>query len=109
MLLTNLQRNLKTALKVRGIDQKDICDKTGMSRAYLSNLMTKKDANPSLKIVEQIAKVLGVNAVDLLSEQHIDAIMDLPVGYKRILGILPNHKAFQVEKWSKETLKKLHP
>jgi transcriptional regulator with XRE-family HTH domain len=95
----------------------ELSEKSGVSIAFLSNLTTGK-GNPSLKIMEAIAKALEVPLPLLLESTDLDqktldtlaggkAPSSLPIGYERVSAILPEHHAFIVKKWAAQAQKKL--
>ena len=97
----------------------DLADKSGVSPSYLSDLTSGgTEANPSLKVMEQIADALDTPLPFLLestdwSWEALQAISggkttsSLPPGYERVSVVLPEHRAFQVKKWGEETRQKL--
>ena len=69
--------------------------------------------------MEKIAVALDVPLSFLLESTDLDRealeilrggkvrAYDVPVGYERIVAILPEHRAFQVKKWAEEAREKL--
>jgi transcriptional regulator with XRE-family HTH domain len=95
----------------------ELSKRSGVSISFLSDLTTGK-ANPSLKVMEAIAKALETPLPFLLEMTDLDpAALDtlaggkapssLPPGYERVSVILPEHRAFIVKKWAEEARKKL--
>ena len=95
----------------------ELSEKSGVSISFLSDLTTGK-GNPSLKIMESIAKALEVPLPLLLESTDLDqatlnilaggkAPSSLPLGYERVSAILPEHHAFIVKKWAAQSQKKL--
>ena len=95
----------------------DLAERSGVSISFLSDLTTGK-ANPSLKVMEAIAKALDVPLPLLLESTDLDktslealaggkAPSSLPKGYERVSVILPEHRAFIVKRWGDETKEKL--
>lgn len=96
----------------------ELSERSGVSISFLSDLTTGK-GNPSLKVMENIARALETPLPVLLEATDLDratldalsggkALQSLPQGFERVSAILPSHKAFVVRRWGEETLKKLH-
>ena len=60
-----LGKNLKRLRQTKKMSQGDICRKSNLDRAYVSNMETGK-SNPTLATIEKIARALGVNSDELL-------------------------------------------
>ncbi|OIO19177.1 MAG: DNA-binding protein [Candidatus Magasanikbacteria bacterium CG1_02_32_51] len=60
-----LGKNLKRIRTEKGITQGDIVRKLGVSRSFISNIENGK-TNPTLSIITNIAKALGVSSDELL-------------------------------------------
>jgi transcriptional regulator with XRE-family HTH domain len=97
--------------------KKDLSDKSGVSISFLSDLTTGK-ANPSLKVMEDIATALETPLPLLLESTDMDkdaldalaggkAPRSLPAGYDWVTVVLPEHQAFIVRKWGEQARKKL--
>lgn len=95
----------------------ELSERSGVSISFLSDLTTGK-ANPSLKVMEAIAKALETPLPLLLESTDLDkasldalaggkAPSSLPPGYVRVSAILPDFRAYQVKQWAEETRKKL--
>lgn len=95
----------------------ELSEKSGVSISFLSDLTTGK-ANPSLKVMESIAKVLETPLPLLLEMSDLDpatlellagdkVISSVPPGYQRVCAILPEYRAFLVRQWAEEARKKL--
>ncbi|WP_445936696.1 helix-turn-helix domain-containing protein, partial [Proteus mirabilis] len=95
----------------------ELAERSGVSISFLSDLTTGK-ANPSLKVMEAIAKGLETSlplllestdlnkkALDYLSGSKFSS--SLPIGFERISAILPEHRAFVVKKWDEEAKEKI--
>lgn len=113
ILFTNILR----ILDEKGMTKSQLATKADMSVSFLSELTNGK-ANPSLKILENIATALETPLPMLLESSDLDpdsmsAMLgadlpqSLPNGYVRICAILPESKAYIVRKWDEETKKKL--
>jgi len=57
---------LKTLREEKGLTQVDLADKTTVERTYIVKLESGDKKNPSLDILERLAKALGVPVTDLL-------------------------------------------
>lgn len=97
--------------------KKELSDRSGVSISFLSDLTTGK-ANPSLKVMQEIADALETPLPLLLESTDLDsealdalaggkAHASLPPGYERVVAVLPEHQAFIVKRWSDTTRKKL--
>ena len=95
----------------------ELSERSGISISFLSDLTTGK-ANPSLRVMEAIAKSLDVPLPLLLESTDLNqAALDvlaggrapssLPLGYERVSVVLPEHRAFIVKRWGEEVKKKL--
>lgn len=109
--------NVLRILDERGMTKKELSDRSGVSISFLSELTTGK-ANPSLKVMEDIAAALEVPLPLLLEstdlpKADLDALaggkaqQSLPSGYVRVAAILPEHQAFIVKKWEEAAKRKL--
>ncbi len=109
--------NVLRILDEQGMSKHDLADLSGVSISFLSDLTTGK-ANPSLKIMEAIARALNVPLPFLLestdlSKEDLEALIggrslsSLPAGYERVSVILPEHQAFVVRKWAEQAAQKL--
>ncbi len=97
--------------------KQELSERSGVSISFLSDLTTGK-GNPSLKVMEAIAKALDVPLPLLLESTDMDkAALDalaggkapssLPPGFERVSVILPEHRAFVVKKWGDQAKKKI--
>lgn len=102
--------NVLRVLDELGISKNELSDRAGMSVSFLSDLTNGK-ANPSLKIMESIAKALDVALPALLEITDLDqeslnmlaggkAPSSLPPGYARVAAVLTEYQAFQVRQWN---------
>lgn len=109
--------NVLRILDERGMTKSELAETAGMSLSFLSDLTNGK-ANPSLKILEQIASALESPLPMLLESsdldrEALDAIAggkmphSLPNGYVRICAVLPEAQAFIVRKWEEAAKQKL--
>lgn len=65
-IITDLARNLKYYRAKVGFTQQDLAEKAGVNRSHLASIESGGQINVSLKLVEKLAKALGVSVVDLL-------------------------------------------
>lgn len=102
--------NVLRVLDELGISKNELSDRAGMSVSFLSDLTNGK-ANPSLKIMESIARALDVALPALLEITDLDqesldmlaggkAPSSLPPGYVRVAAVLTEYQAFQVRQWN---------
>lgn len=109
--------NVLRLLDEQQMTKKELSEKSGVSISFLSDLTTGK-ANPSLRIMEEVARALGQPLPLLLESTGLPRkdlellagglTMDhLPPGYERVTTVLPEHQAFIVKKWDEAARKKL--
>jgi transcriptional regulator with XRE-family HTH domain len=102
--------NVVRLLDEREMTKKDLSEKSGVSMSFISDLTNKK-ANPSLKVMENIAHALDMPLPMLLESYGSNAAprasRGLPNGYEHVSGVLPAHKAFIFRKWDTEARSKL--
>lgn len=109
--------NVLRLLDERQMTKKELSEKSGISISFLSDLTTGK-ANPSLKVMEEVAQALEMPLPLLLestdlNQEDLDALAggkatrSLPPGYERVAAVLPEHQAFIVKKWDEAARKKL--
>lgn len=109
--------NVLRVLDELGISKNELSDRAGMSVSFLSDLTNGK-ANPSLKIMESIAKALDVALPALLEITDLDqesldmlaggkAPNSLPSGYVRVAAVLTEYQAFQVRQWNEANRKQI--
>jgi transcriptional regulator with XRE-family HTH domain len=61
-----LSRVIKTLREEKGLSQKALAKRVGVTDAYITMLETGKRKNPSLDILKKLAKALGVPVTELL-------------------------------------------
>ena len=109
--------NVLRLLDERHMTKKELSDRSGVSISFLSDLTTGK-ANPSLKVMEDIAQALETPLPLLLEstdldKEALDALAgrksprSLPPAFERVAAVLPEQQAFIVKKWGEATRKKL--
>lgn len=64
--MIDIRSNVKSLCKLRGITQKELAAKIGISETSL-NVSLKPDSNPSIKTIEKIAIGLGVDVAQLIT------------------------------------------
>lgn len=109
--------NVLRVLDELGLSKNELSDRAGMSVSFLSDLTNGK-ANPSLKIMESIARALDVALPALLEITDLDqesldmlaggkAPSSLPPGYVRVAAVLTEYQAFQVRQWNEANRKQI--
>ena len=109
--------NVLRVLDELGISKNELSDRAGMSVSFLSDLTNGK-ANPSLKIMESIAKALDVALPALLEitdldQESLDLLAggkspnSLPPGYVRVAAVLTEYQALQVRQWNEANRKQI--
>jgi transcriptional regulator with XRE-family HTH domain len=72
MILTIIGNNIRRLRKEKGLRQIDLAVAVGIDSSYLSEIENKK-RNPTILLLDNIATVLEVSLVELLSDnQHKD-------------------------------------
>ena len=110
--------NLLRILDELRMTKHELSQKSGVSISFLSDLTTGK-ANPSLKVMASIARILETPLPLLLEVNDLDhaalellagekVVSSIPAGYQRVSAILPEYRAFLVKQWAEEARKKLH-
>ena len=61
-----LSKNLQNLRRERGLSQEDLAHKAEIHQTYLSGVESGK-RNPSVLVLDRIAKALGVDIVDLFA------------------------------------------
>lgn len=108
--------NILRILDERGLTKNELHERAGISISFLSDLTNGK-ANPSLKVMENIAAALETPLPLLLESTDLDrealdalaggkAPKSLPDGLVRVSAVLPEFRAFQVKLWEEEARKK---
>ena len=59
-------RMLKTLREAQGLNQVELAKKAKVTTAYVSQLEAGKKKNPSLDVLQKLAKALGVPVAELL-------------------------------------------
>jgi transcriptional regulator with XRE-family HTH domain len=107
ILITNILR----IIDEKGITKTELATKAGVSIAFFTDLTNDK-ANPSLRIIEAIAKALETPLPMLLDSSDMD-LADLealakrkpgrlPKGFIWKGGVLSEYEAYQVDQWDKK-------
>lgn len=109
--------NVLRLIDEQNMTKSELADHAGISVSFLSDLTNGK-ANPSLKIMDSIAKALRVPLPALLEITDLDVatleilfgdrpVLSLPNGLVRVTAILTEFQAFNVRQWDLENRKKL--
>ncbi|WP_426116111.1 transcriptional regulator [Massilia sp. PWRC2] len=109
--------NVLRLLDEQHMTKSELADQAGISVSFLSDLTNGK-ANPSLKIMDAIARALNTALPALLEMTDLDqetldmlaggtALKSLPDGYVRVTAVLTPFQAFNVKQWDQENRKKL--
>ena len=110
--------NVLRLLDEQHMTKSTFAERVGMSVSFLSDL-TNGQANPSLKIMEAIAKTLNTPLPALLEMTDLDratlallagdaAPSTLPAGLVRETAILTDYQAFLVRQWDADNRQRLH-
>ena len=93
----------------RGMTKQQLADLSGVSISFLSDV-TRGKGNPSLAVMEEVAKALGVPLAELLQGEIGNVAPGAtkrpgrpPAGYERVCATLPAHRAQQVRTWAQES------
>jgi transcriptional regulator with XRE-family HTH domain len=109
--------NVLRMMEEQGMNKLELAQRADMSPSFLSDL-TNGRANPSLKIMESLARALDVplpmllEATDLPPE-CLDELAggksprSLPEGFVRVCAILKEYQAFNVRQWDEANRKSL--
>lgn len=63
-------KNIAKIRKRRGYTLSDLADKANISKSYLSNIERNINKNPSLEVMQRIAKVLNVDFISLIKPEN---------------------------------------
>lgn len=69
-LASDFGRNVRAARHARGMTLEALAHEVGLAYSYVGELERGR-RNPTLKVVEQIADVLGVSPLELLTNESI--------------------------------------
>lgn len=97
-------KNLRKEMAKRDINASELSSLSGVSNSYLSDLFHQK-GNPSIKTMQSISEALNIPLPKMLQQKPEKE--SLPKGYERVNVILPEMKAYQVNRWHKEASKAL--
>ncbi len=64
--MARLKVRLRRWRRARGLTQEELAKKAGVTKFYISQLETGIRDNPSLPVLQRLAKALGVSAGELL-------------------------------------------
>ena len=101
----------------QGMTKSELAERAGISVSFLSDLTNAK-ANPSLKVLDAIARALNTALPALLEITDLDeatmaalmggqASQSLPDGLVRVTALLTPFQAFTVKRWDGENRRKL--
>ena len=65
-LRRTVARNLRRLRQKRGLSQEELADRAGLNRNYVGMIEREENA-PTVDALEQIAKALNINAMELFS------------------------------------------
>ena len=65
-LRRTVARNLRRLRQKHGLSQEELADRAGLNRNYVGMIEREENA-PTVDALEQLAKALDINAVELLS------------------------------------------
>lgn len=113
ILFTNILR----LIEERDMTKTDLSQKSGVSISFLSDFTNGK-ANPSLKVMEAIARALETPLPMLLEHTDLDratlealtgghAQLTLPEGFLRVSAVLTEFQAYKVRQWDDVNRKQL--
>lgn len=103
--------NVLRLLKEHGITKAELHSISGVSASIISDI-TRGQGNPTLDTMTAIANALKTPLPEMLMHVENDVLqqiskhennpfnVDLPKGFQRVSVVLPDHKAFIVNKWS---------
>ena len=60
-----LGRNIRRLREAKGLSQEQFADEAGIHRTYVSDL-ERGSRNPTIRVVERVARALGVTASEIL-------------------------------------------
>jgi XRE family transcriptional regulator, master regulator for biofilm formation len=63
---TMIGKNIFDIRKRKGLTLSELAERANISKSYLSNIERSLNKNPSIKVLEKVAKVLGVDLEALL-------------------------------------------
>jgi transcriptional regulator with XRE-family HTH domain len=66
MSLKRLSRVIQQLREAKGMTQRDLAAKAEVTQAYVAQIELGKKKNPSLDVLERLAKALGVPVTELL-------------------------------------------
>ena len=72
--MTMMGENIHKIRKMRGLTLSELAERAQISKSYLSNIERNLNQNPSIQIVEKIAKVLGVDFRTLLDSKAFNSL-----------------------------------
>ncbi|MGM9809054.1 MAG: helix-turn-helix domain-containing protein [Bacilli bacterium] len=104
-------RNIKILLTQRGWGYSDLVSKANLSPAYPQLMRNPEKFNPTIKILEKIARTFNITVTELINpNMDIEGIDTLPQGYQHIDVILSKPQVLEVrrlEEINKGKIKKI--
>lgn len=67
LLALQLAKRIRDARERAGLTQQQLGERCGLSRVYINNLESGQHDNPTIKVLDAIAKALKVRVTDLIS------------------------------------------
>lgn len=66
--MTTIGRNILAGLEQRGINQKELAERTGVSGCYISQIISGK-REPSVRILGKLSEALDYSLAELLEDR----------------------------------------
>lgn len=70
--MTVIARNILVGLERSGLNQKDLAERTGVTKSCICQIISGKRA-PSMKTLGKISEALGCTAAELLEDRSVPA------------------------------------
>jgi transcriptional regulator with XRE-family HTH domain len=71
-IVSDVIDRLKEAMQEKGINQTDLAKQLGCTKAHVSQLLSKKSGNFTLRTIERVAKAIGYELVVTLQPFYND-------------------------------------
>jgi XRE family transcriptional regulator, master regulator for biofilm formation len=69
-------KNIQELRKKKGLSLSELAERANMSKSYLSNIERNVNQNPSIQILEKLAKVLDVDFRTLIHSDSLEILDD---------------------------------
>jgi XRE family transcriptional regulator, master regulator for biofilm formation len=69
-------KNIQELRKKKGLSLSELAERANMSKSYLSNIERNVNQNPSIQILEKIARVLEVDFRTLINSDSLEILDD---------------------------------